>query len=193
MGNPTGDTSKPDPTADPTTDPDTEPDPQGDPAGDTESVDTKELGDPGKRAIDSMKRERNAARKESQALITKLKEYEDRDKTDTQRLQEALDEAKGRATKAESGALKLQTAIDRAPDGASMTQIRAVAKRLSGDTEEELQSDADELFELLAPATETTKKPLPGKPQERLAGGGDPGEEPDETDPRKLADAIGRH
>lgn len=172
--------------------------PEADTTGTTDSEkdggegDASKLGDAGKRALDAMKRERNAARKELQGLQEKLKSYEDKDKSETQRLQESLEEAKARAAKAEAGSKKLQTAIDRAPEGATMTQIRAVAKRLSGDTDEELEADADELFELVAGAKEPAKKTVPTKPKEKLSGGGDPDEEPDETDPRKLADLIGR-
>lgn len=155
--------------------------------------DTGKLGDAGKRALDSMKRERNTARKERQELLDKLKAFEDKDKSETQRLQESLEEAKTRASKAESGAKKLQLAIDRAPEGATMTQIRAVAKRLHGESDDELEADADELFELVAGAREPIKKPVPSRPKENLSGGGDPDEEPEETDPRKLADLIGRH
>lgn len=154
---------------------------------------TAQLGDAGKRALDAMKRERNAARKERLELQEKLKSYEDKDKSETQRLQESLEEAKTRAAKAESGAQKLRTAIDRAPEGATMAQIRAVAKRLHGENDEELEADADELFALIGGVKEPVKKTVLGKPRENLSGGGDPDEEPDEMDPRKLADAIGRH
>ncbi|MBB1153514.1 hypothetical protein [Amycolatopsis dendrobii] len=155
--------------------------------------DAEKLGDAGKRALDAMKRERNAARKDRQQLLDKLKEYEDRDKSESQRLQEAADEAKTRAARAESNAAKLQMALDRAPEGASLAHIKAVAKRISGETEEELEADCDELFGLFAPHQESIKKEPPGKPRERLSGGGDPDDEPEEMDPRKLADSIGRH
>lgn len=154
--------------------------------------DAEQLGDPGKRALDRMKGERNAARKEREQLLQKLKEYEDQGKSETQRLQEAAEEAKGRAAKAEVSHRKLQVALDRAPEGASLTQIKAVAKRVTGETDEDLEADADELFALLAPKTEDkTRKPA-GKPRETLSGGGDPEQEPDIKDPRKLADLIGR-
>jgi len=169
--------------------------PEDKPDGDKPDEDTgdaNQLGDAGKKALEVMKRERNAARKDLNDLKAKLKEFEDKDKTEAQRLQEAAEEAKSRAAKAEGNARKLQTAIDRAPEGASLVQIKAVAKRLHGDSDEELEADADELFALLTPAQDS-KKALPGKPKENLSGGGDPGEEPDEKDPRKLADLIGRH
>jgi hypothetical protein len=176
-----------DPTGDPT-------DPAQDPTGDPEDK-GPELGDAGKRAIDAMKRERNQARKELADALKKNKEYADKDKTESQRLQEAAEDAKVRAATAEVTHRKLQTALDRAPEGASLAHIKAVAKRLSGESDEELEADADELFALLAPAQgseQESKKKLPGKPKENLSGGGDPGEEPEEKDPRKLADLIGR-
>lgn len=191
------DPSKPDPTVDPEkVDPPTDPptgDPVDPPVGDPESEDPKGLGDAGKRAIDAMKKERNAARKELADAQKKIKEYSDKDKTESQRLQESAEDAKTRAARAEVTHRKLQTALDRAPEGASLTHIKAVAKRLSGDTDEELETDADELFALLTPSAEPPTKKLPAKPQEKLTGGGDPNDEPEEKDPRKLADLIGRH
>lgn len=164
--------------------------------GDNKPDDKPELADTGKKALDAMKRERNAARKALQDAQAELKKYSDRDKTDTERLTEAAEEAKTRAAKAEVNHRKLMTAMDRAPDGATLTQIKAVAKRLTGDTEEEMEADADDLYALLAPKpsdedTDKTKAPA-GKPKERLRGGGDPDDEPEEMDPRKLADLIGR-
>jgi hypothetical protein len=173
--------------------------------------DTEQLGDAGKKALDAMKRERNQARKELNEARKelsdfrgKLKEFEDKDKSEFQRLQEAAEDAKSRATKAETALRKSKIAEDRAPKGATLAQIKAVAKRLSGDTDEELSDDADELFALLAPPPpDEDKKPdkndtphrktVPSKPRERLRGGGDPDDEPEENDPVKLADLIGRH
>lgn len=150
------------------------------------------LHEAGKKAIDRMKRERNAARKALNDANKKIKEYADKDKSESQRLSEAADEAKSRASKSEQGYLKLQTAMERAPEGASLKQIKAVAKRLSGEDQDELDADADELFALLAPSTSERAKAPAGRPKERLRGGGDPDEEPEEMDPRKLADLIGR-
>lgn len=163
---------------------------------DDDDGDPSKLGDPGKRALDAMKRERNTARKELNDLKTQLKKYQDKDKTETERLTEARDEASGRAAKAEESFRALSVAMDRAPAHATLKHVRAVAKRLRGDSEEELEADADELFEMLAPAPKEKDEPasrrVAGKPRERLRGGGDPEEEPEETDPRKLAEMIRR-
>lgn len=176
---------------------DDKPDPALDdkPDDDGDKPDDKpDLGDAGKKALDAMKRERNAALKELKEARAKVKEFQDKDKTEAERLSEAAEDARSRAAKAETDARKLTTAMDRAPEGATLAQIRAVAKRLSGDTDEEMESDADELFDLLAPkSTEDGKRPAPsGKPTPSLRGGGDPDEEPEEMDPRKLAGLIGR-
>jgi hypothetical protein len=179
----------------------------GDTKDKADDGDAKQLGDAGKRALDAMKRDRAAARRELAEARAKLAEFEDKDKTDTERLSGAASAATARAEKAEVGLRKIQTAMDRAPEHATLAQIRAVAKRLSGESDEELESDADELFGLfVAPAdtstkdaggkdddTTTARPTVPQRPREKLRGGGDPDEEPEETDPRKLADLIGRH
>lgn len=120
-----------------------------------------------------------------------LKKYEDANKSESERLQEALSQHQSRAEKAEAALRRREIAEQRAPEHATVAQIKAVAKRLSGDSEDDLEADADELFALLAPAPEPKAK-TPSRPKERLRGGGDPDEEPEETDPRKLAALIPR-
>lgn len=156
------------------------------------------LGEAGQRALESIKEqrkaaraERDAARKEAEAFKQRLKEFEDKDKSEAQRLQEALAEHQSRATKAETALRRRELAEELAPDHATPAQIRAVAKRLSGETDEELEADARELFDLIAPERSPAK--VTGKPAERLRpGGSDPEEPVEETDPRKLAALIRR-
>lgn len=126
--------------------------------------------------------------REAKQRGTKLKEFEDADKSETERLSEAAQESRTRAEKAEGALRRREIAEERAPEHATLAQIKAVAKRLTGDSDEDLEADADDLFALLAP--EPPKARTPGKPRERLRGGGEPDEEPEENDPRKLADAI---
>lgn len=163
---------------------------------DDDEGDPSKLGDAGKRALDAMKRERNNARKELNDLKAQLKKYQDKDKTETERLAEAREEATTRAAKAEESFRALSIAMDRAPAHATLKHVRMVAKRIRGESEDELETDADELFEMLVPAPKEKDEPTPrkvaGKPRERLRGGGDPEEEPEESDPRKLADMIRR-
>lgn len=125
---------------------------------------------------------------------SKLRQYEDASKSDLERWEERATTAESRAGTAEAKAKALEIAIERAPEHATLAQVRAVAKRVRGEDDEALQKDADELFELLAPAP---SEPKPGtktqqRPKERLKGGAEPDEEPDETDPRKLAALLPR-
>lgn len=159
---------------------------------DEPAQDSDQLGEAGKRAIEAMKRERNAARKEAAEARAKAKQYEDANKTESERLQEALAAHQSRAEKAEAALKRREVAESRAPEHATVAQIKAVAKRLAGETDDELEADADELFALLAPAPEPKPAKTPSRPTERLRGGGDPDEEPQETDPRKLAALIPR-
>lgn len=119
-----------------------------------------------------------------------LKKYEDANKSEAERLQEERDSHKSRAEKAEFALKRREIAEDRAPEHATPAQIRAVAKRLAGDTDEALEKDADELFALLVPAPAAPK--TTSRPKERLRGGSEPDEDVEETDPRKLAAQLPR-
>lgn len=134
------------------------------------------------------------SRKNEQTARTtaeKLKEYEDQGKSESQRLQEERDSHKTRAEKAEAALKRREIAEARAPEHVTVAQIKAVAKRLAGETDDDLESDADELFALLAPKPVETPK-VPERPKERLRGGGDPDEESEENDPKKLAALVPR-
>lgn len=125
---------------------------------------------------------------------SKLRQYEDASKSDLERWEERANTAESRAGTAEAKAKALEIAIERAPEHASLAQVRAVAKRVRGEDDEALEKDADELFSLLAPAPSEPKPgtKTPARPKERLKGGADPDEEPEETDPRKLAALLPR-
>lgn len=120
-----------------------------------------------------------------------LKKYEDANKSEAERLQEERDSHKTRAEKAEFALKRREIAEDRAPEHATQAQIRAVAKRLAGDTDEALEKDADELFAMFAAAPPAAAKTA-SRPKERLRGGSEPDEDVDETDPRKLAAQLPR-
>jgi hypothetical protein len=72
-----------------------EPDPEG----------ASQLGDPGKKALDAMKADRNAARKALADAQKKLTEFEDRDKTDAEKLTAAKEAAEKRAQAATARAV----------------------------------------------------------------------------------------
>lgn len=124
------------------------------------------------------------ANKEAADARKKLKDLEDKDKSETDRAKSAEAEAVTRAEKAEAKALRLEVATAK---GLSAAQ----AKRLVGTTQEELEADADEILESFAPATTTTAPPS-RKPNADLKGGTDPTEEATETDPAKLAASVPR-
>lgn len=122
---------------------------------------------------------------------SKLRQHEDANKSEAERLQEAAQEYRTRTEKAEAALRRREIAEDRAPGHATLAQIKAVAKRLSGDSDDDLEADADELFALLAP--EPPKARTPERPREALRrpkGGSDPDDEPEENDPRALAALI---
>lgn len=159
--------------------------------GDDDDRGADQLGDAGKRALDRMKAARKAAEKKAAELEERLAKYENADKTELQRLQEERDKLRDELPKAASKAKALEIALDAAPEHATLAHVRAVAKRVRGENDEELLEDAQELFELLAGPKAGSKTPQ--RPKERLKGGtAEPDEEPEETDPRKLAALLPR-
>lgn len=109
-----------------------------------------------------------------------LKAIEDKDKSDSQK-------ATDRATALEAEVKNLIR--ENVALGAGLTADQA--KRLVGESREELEADAAELVTTLG--IKPDADPIPGKPTEKLPrGGGDPDTEVAETDPGKLADAIPR-
>lgn len=126
--------------------------------------------------------------KELEPLAQKAKELEDASKSDSQKLSEERDALKSKVAPLELENARLRVALDK---GLSASQ----ARRLVGNTEEELAADADELLKDLGKGDGDGggRTPPSRKPTEKLrpaGGGGD--DEPEETDPRKLADSIPR-
>lgn len=78
------------------------------------------------------------ANKEAETLRLKVKELEDRDKTEAEKVTERLTQAEQRAAAAEANLLRMQVAAEK---GLTPAQ----AKRLVGSSREELEADADEL------------------------------------------------
>lgn len=120
-------------------------------------------------------------------LKAKAAEYdklEDAKKTETQRLTDQLNAANKRAADLELNQLRRDVA-----DAKGLPA--SLIKRLNGTTREELEADADDLLDTL-PKPEPPAPPMQRQPKENLRGGGNPAEEPEETDPRKLAARIPR-
>jgi hypothetical protein len=136
----------------------------------------------------AMARKHEAEAKKNADAAKKLAEIEDANKSEVERAAATAKAAEDRAVAAELKAMRLEVA-------AAKGLTPAQAKRLVGTTAEELEADADELLDTFKPAgdgEQSSKPQLPGKPQQQLRSGGDPTEEPTETDPAKLADAISR-
>jgi hypothetical protein len=87
-----------------------------------------------------VKRALSKANKEAETLRLKLKEYEDRDKTDQQKLEE-------RAVAAEKAAGDAATQLARYRVAVEKGLPAELAARLQGDTPEELSKDADSLLQ----------------------------------------------
>lgn len=123
------------------------------------------------------------ANKEAETYRLKLKELEDRDKSETDKLKDSLTVAEKRAEDAEARALRLEVAAEK---GLTLAQ----AKRLVGATKEELEADAEELMQSFGATGNGGGKPPPaGKPKERLKPGHVPDAEP-EVDVEKVADLV---
>lgn len=91
-------------------------------------------------------REQETRAKANATAAEKLAAFEDRDKTEAQRLTDRADAAEKRATELEARALRLEVAAEQ---GLTTAQ----AKRLVGSTREELEADAKELLETFKPST----------------------------------------
>lgn len=136
-----------------------------------------------------------ARKNESQAKANadaakKLAELEEKDKSEQQKLTDKATVAEKRAADAETARLRIEVALEKAPDGMSLAQVRKLAKRLSGDSQEEMEADAEELFADFAP--DDKKKPET-KPKPRLRGGLDPDDDGDGPSTKDIVAAIPRN
>jgi hypothetical protein len=120
------------------------------------------------------------ANKEAEQYRLKVKEYEDSQKSDQDRQAERLAELESTAKSSSLEAARLRVALRK---GLTETQ----AKRLVGDSEEDLEADADELVATFAPPENDAA--LQRRPQERLRPGASPSAGPEKS-PAELADAV---
>jgi hypothetical protein len=137
-----------------------------------------------KAALKKANAEAAKLRLESKANADRQKAAEDADKSELQKANDQKALAEARAAKAEGRLMRLEIA---AAKGLSL----AMAGRLQGETQEELEADADELLTELKPG------PKPGdtsngRPREVLRSGSAPDAKPEENDPTKLAAMIPR-
>lgn len=89
------------------------------------------------------------ANKEAETARRRLREIEDRDKTETQKATE-------RATQAEKDAAEARAAYLRLKVGSAKGLPVGLAERLRGDTEEEMAADADSLLAAVKPSNGKT-------------------------------------
>jgi len=134
--------------------------------------------------------------KENAEAARRLREAEEAEKSELQKLAERAEAAEKRAAEAEGKLLRLEIAAEK---GLTPAQ----ARRLVGNTREELEADADELLEAFG-AKKPESKPesgdgkadedsagaaIFGRPRERLTPGAAPDSEPEKT-PDQLADEV---
>ncbi|PKN81953.1 MAG: hypothetical protein CVU47_04835 [Chloroflexi bacterium HGW-Chloroflexi-9] len=132
----------------------------------------------------ALARKHEKAAKENVDAARRLAEIEESGKSEQERLAEARQSAEERAQSTEREAGCLRVALRK-----GLTDVQA--RRLVGDTEDELEADADEFLATFAPA-QASDTDLPSRPRERLRPGARPEATPDETDPAPLAEAIPR-
>lgn len=99
-------------------------------------ADKPDLGDPGKAAIAAEREARRAAERQLRDVQKALKEYEDRDKSELQKALERAEAAEKAAAEASYSALRSKVAAEKGVPASSLT----------GTTEEELNTSADELI-----------------------------------------------
>lgn len=98
--------------------------------------------------VAAMQKALKKANKEAEATRLKLKEYEDRDKSETEKLSERTRELEGDLTATQKTALRYEIALDKGIP-------KSIASRLQGDTREEMEKDADELLTTLGGVKKT--------------------------------------
>lgn len=157
--------------------------------------DDKQTGDEGEtdwkaeaEKYKALSRKHEARAKENYDKAKRLDELEEANKSETQKLADKATEAEKRAAAAEAKALKYEVAAELGIKAKHM-------KYLAGATKEEIEESAKgilEDFPEIYDAKSDTDSGKPTRPKERLRPGAAPDEEPEESDPRKLAASVPR-
>lgn len=166
------------------------------PASDPQPAD---LGDAGKKALATerqARRDAEAKLRELQPLADKAKQLEDSQKTDTEKLTSKLQTAETEGATSKAALLRLEVALDKAPAGIEPAKLRKLAERLRGNTREELEADAAELFADFGSGTPagdppTPEQAQPGAPKPDPAQGSRGN--PPAARPTSLGQAVGAH
>lgn len=131
--------------------------------------------------------------KENADAAAKLRDLEERDKTEVQKLTTKEAEARQAAADADARAKKAELEVVRLRVAATKGLTPEQAARLTGDDEAAMAKDADDLIAAFKPSKPSTPTPGSKKPTPTLQPGTpDPEDEPEETDPAKLAAMIPR-
>jgi hypothetical protein len=136
----------------------------------------------------TLSRKHESQAKANAEAAKRLAEIEDANKSETQKLTDKVTVAEKRAADAEAKATRYEVATEL---GIKPKHL----KYLAGSTREEIEASAKGILEDFPETyaesdTDTPTKPT--RPKERLRSGAVPDEEPDETDPRKLAASVPR-
>jgi hypothetical protein len=95
--------------------------------------------------VKAMQKALNKANKEAQGYRQRLQEFEDRDKTEAEKLTERAEAAERTASESQQKLLRYEVALEK--------KLPAeLASRLQGGSREEMEADADELLKLVQPA-----------------------------------------
>jgi hypothetical protein len=137
----------------------------------------------------TLSRKHEGQAKANAAAAKRLEEIEEANKSEAQKLADKVTVAEKRAADAEARATRYEVA--------SELGIKAKhLKYLTGSTREEIEESAkgilEDFPETYAGSDTDDGKSKPTRPKERLRSGAAPDEEPDETDPRKLAAMVPR-
>lgn len=134
--------------------------------------------------IQNLRTEKQQAQTDRDTYKSKVTEFEDAGKTETERLSGDRDSWKGRAESAESKLMRLEVGLEK---GLTPGQ----AARLVGNTADELKADADAFLAEL-PQQTGGQAPPSRRPTERMPSGGSDPETPPDEDPEKVAARVSR-
>lgn len=123
-----------------------------------------------------------AERKRREELEARVKEYEDANKSEGEKLADAKATAEKDAAVAKTELARLRVAMRK---GLTPEQ----AEFLRGDTEDEIEANAEKLLASFTPAE---KPDSPLRPTERLRSGAVPTVETEPSDPAALAERVSR-
>jgi hypothetical protein len=153
---------------------------------------TESLGDAGKTVLHKEREARRkaesarkaaesraaAAQKAADALAAKVKEFEDRDKSESEKQQEAIAAAKKAAAELAAERDKAATELLRYRVGMSIEDFPpSLIQRLQGETEEEMAEDAKRLMDDLGANKKTIRKAPTTSPGLK-SGASAPGDHP---------------